>query len=1127
MTTPAEVRRALADTLELDLVGPRPGHPLEGEALRGQDRPSHWYLTGFLVPTTAPASQRFDPEGMETLDTATLSEDGAGDDDDEPDKPPAREVALPSSMGISVLVQRDTTSIDVTVSWGDYKLMSAGDPAHPEWKVWRRLPFSRTLTISLENKALAPIDVPDGRGVKLYVSRRDVTLSDAETSIDARSVSVFIVNERNPEEEDRAEEANVFQASLTLHAPAPSGFCARPNLRGLKSEDEDERIADLHYRDACEYAVGHGVSTHASVDERGRCHEVSTTWVPKVFVEKVDPAPIPGVELSMERLAVVNDTAEAQSLLGPLSHHYRTWIAAQRASSPHTGERGEIAIYLLERCADAERRIAQGLEELSDPLVLEAFRVTNKAMAMAARQRSSQSTGRRPRDTDVPRWRPFQIAFLIMNLPGLVHAESADRDVADLLFFPTGGGKTEAYLGLAAFAITLRRLRDPSVLSAGVNVLMRYTLRLLTLDQLARASTLVCALELIRQADVERFGTWPFEIGLWVGRRATPNRMGKKGDGDRHSARARTIAYKGDSRHKPPPIPLERCPWCGTDFVADSFSLVPGLDQPTDLRITCRDDECAFTRDNPLPIVAVDDTIYRRLPCFLIATVDKVASLPWLAGAGKLFGKVDRCDKAGFYGPGDPAGGAKLQRPLLPPDLVIQDELHLISGPLGTMVGLYETAVDGLATRKVGDREVRPKVVASTATIRRAAAQVRAIFTRDVEVFPPPGPDRRDSFFARASSHNEDTLRLYVGVAAQGRSLKVVLLRSYLALLSAAKKHYEALGGAGSPRNAADPYMTLIGYFNALRELGGSRRIVEDEVRSGLQARSNRRRSGEVDPPFADRIIQFNAIELTSREPTDRVAASKERLSNPFAEEKRVDVALATNMISVGLDIARLGLMVVLGQPKTTAEYIQATSRVGRDPSRPGLVVTLLNVHRPRDRSHYERFEAYHQSFYRSVEATSVTPFAPRALDRGLAAVVVALARHGERELTHPARAADVARYRAKIDWIERALKRREEAHKKGGSEPSDVAIGSKVESLLDDWEKIAAEKNRVQAGLQYGANEAPPRPALLHDPLDPDLEREPSHSRVRRFRAQWSLRDVEPEVPILVQRLERSEEEV
>jgi len=1127
MTTSADVRAKLIETLQLDLVGPSPGHPLEAEQLWEREPPSRWYLTGFLVPTGAPESQRHDPQGEEVLDAVVGSEEGAGDDDVEPDSAPARKVFLPSSMGISVLVPKGVKSLSAEVLWGDYTKVASQDPEHPERKVWQRSQRSHSVDVPLPAKGLGQVELPESRGVRLYVSARDVSNlgpQGGELPTGTRAVSVFVVNERDPEAEERIDEGLIFQAQLRL--TLKEGFVARPNLRGLIDDDADERIADLQYRDAFEFSVGHGVSTHAGVDDSGQCRDVRSTWVPTAGVEKVEPTSIAGVVLSMEKLAEVSSLAQARTALGTFVTEYGSWIAAERTGAPTQARRAEVAKDLLDRCELARQRIARGIDELEDPLVLEAFRIANRTMATAARQRAAQIKGWSPEKVSPPTWRPFQLAFMLMNLRGIGKPTDAEREVLDLLFFPTGGGKTEAYLGLAAFVLALRRLRDPSVTSSGVSVLMRYTLRLLTLDQLGRAATLICALELERQRDVEKLGKWPFEIGLWVGRKATPNRMGKKGDNDRSSARARTIAFQNDSRFKPSPIPIENCPWCGTKFEATSFRLVPNPDQPADLRITCSNEDCPFTRDNALPIIAVDEPLYRRLPCFIIATVDKLASLPWLGTPGKLFGKVERYDSAGFYGPSDGAGGGKLPRPLLPPDLIIQDELHLISGPLGTMVGLYETAVEALCRRELNGKAVLPKIVASTATVRRAEAQVRALFNRtQVDVFPPPGPDRRDSFFGHTVSASEKHPRLYVGVAAQGRSLKVVLLRVYLAMLSAAKKHYDALGGAANPINPTDPYMTLLGYFNALRELGGSRRIVEDEVRSRLQGYFRHRRVNEIDCPFVDRTIRFEAIELTSREPTNRVADAKRRLALWFSEDKRVDVALATNMISVGLDITRLGLMVVLGQPKTSAEYIQATSRVGRDEERPGLVITLLNVHKPRDRSHYERFEAYHETFYRAVEATSVTPFAPRAVDRGLAAVVVSLARHGEPALTPAARAADLAQYRARLGWLKGTIRSRAENHAKDLDPAERQELGSKMDSrvddLLDAWEQIAAEKAAVQAGLQYGPFEARPRPPLLHDPLDPDLKREPPQSKLHKFKAQWSLHDVEAEVPVIVRRMD------
>jgi len=384
--------------------------------------------------------------------------------------------------------------------------------------------------------------------------------------------------------------------------------------------------------------------------------------------------------------------------------------------------------------------------------------------------------------------------------------------------------------------------------------------------------------------------------------------------------------------------------------------------------------------------------------------------MPWVGSVASFFGRVERGDADGFYGPSEPGRGASLASSLPPPDLIIQDELHLISGPLGSMAGLYETALETLCVRIIEGKKIRPKLVASTATVRRAQTQIQALFDRwRTAIFPPPGPDRGDSFFARTDTTPERS-RLYLGLAAPGRSPKVLFLRAATTLGAAAKTAWDDEGGAAAyaPRtvNPADPYMTIVAYFNALRELGSARRIVEDEVRLRASRYGTRQRVGETPARFTDRTMH-DPLELTSRVATAQVAEAKSRLGSTFDKKDAVDVALATNMISVGLDVMRLGLMLVSGQPKTVGEYIQATSRVGRDSRHPGLIIALLNVHKPRDRSHYERFAYWHAGFYRAVEATSVTPFAPRALDRGLAPVVVAMARLGEGALTPKCRCRD------------------------------------------------------------------------------------------------------------------------
>ncbi len=1136
MTRSVDVREELTEALRLDLVGPRPHSPYADEVL--SDRPSTWYLTGFLVPFEASEETRRGDDSDDVLDSAPHA--GHDDDADDGDRASARRTWFASAIGLSVLLPAEVKSLEVRVRWGDYVREKPPKEDKTPRDLWRRKPRQASLNVPV-TETVSRHSVPESttvegcRGLQIVVTSRSLApdggvhrpLGGNEGG--QRSLSVFLINHRMPEEKKVADQSFAFQAGFELTVPLGGAFLPRTDPRGrLGHDDEDERIADLHYRDVAEYATGHGVSARSFVD-RGRCTRVATTWTPSSEVPRVEAHTAQDVEVGMEALA---ETGDPGAVLQPLVDAYSAWIREQSAGLEALAERRrEMAEELLRRAAVARDRIREGIATLeSEPLAHKAFQVANRAMARQARQRLAHLY----QDGDVPKWRLFQLAFLLMNVRGVADPQHNDRKVVDLIFFPTGGGKTEAYLGLAAFTMVLRRLQNPGVRSAGLSVLMRYTLRLLTLDQLGRAAALACALELERRDDPS-LGDWPFEIGLWVGSAATPNRIGFKGDKNPEATARKLVRdYQSDSKAKPLPIPLAECPWCRHRFGPKSFQLVGqdgkvDQDHPVNLHLRCLNKSCDFTpkKQGHLPILAVDDAIYRRLPAFLIATVDKFAALPWTGPTGALFGKVDRYDALGFYGPCD---AAKIGRPipggpLLPPDLVIQDELHLISGPLGTMAGLYETAIDYLATRDIDAQEVGPKIVASTATVRQAQAQIQALFARNqVDVFPPPGPDRHDSFFARTvtlspsgdqggKTLSDDPGRLYLGVAAPGRSLRVVLLRTYMALLSAAARLYQR--HKTRDPNPVDPYMTLLGYFSSLKELGGARRIVEDEVWTRLLNYSQRLRWQEPKGRglYADRRIRRDVSELTSRESTEKVAKTKDRLAEVHAPKSgAIDVALATNMISVGLDILRLGLMVVLGQPRSTAEYIQSTSRVGRDPERPGLVVTLHNIHRPRDRSHYEGFEFYHETFYRAVEATSVTPFSARAVDRGLAAVTVALARHGWPPLTEPLGAGAIGRHLGKLDFVGRALADRLQAHRR----PADAAeraeaqlqadqLRQRAGDLLDAWESFSHGMD--EGGLQYAPREVKGAVPLLYPPLAP------APATDYKFRAGRSLRDVEPPV--------------
>jgi hypothetical protein len=1148
--TSEDVRGAIVEALRLDLVGPTNDHPFANELL--PESPRRWYLTGYLVPTSLPSDGKRADEGEED-DVDSPAEAASPDDGGDADKVVTKKGVLPSSLGLSVLMAHDATTLVATVEWGDYVYegpagTEAADGSSTEGeglgaavsrviqgrRGYRRLPKHSQVTIPL-TEAVSRTVLPGSDGLEIVTTVRsipDASLGATKLPKGTRSVAVFLVNSRAPDPE-KPYSRFAFQPRLRLQSQQP--FVPRPDLRGedgsQSSEEADERLADVQYRDVVDYAVGHGVSATWTVGEGGACNGVESIWIPSAEVERVEPRKLAGVTLGMEALAALPDGRALEDALRPLVSQYREWLQSQQEVADRlTGRRRETTNEMLKIAGIAAGRIEAGIIALaSDPVALEAFRIANRAMAAAGRRRAwiGGRCEKTPADMKAPEWRPFQLAFILLTIRGIIHDTDDDRQRVDLLFFPTGGGKTEAYLGLAAFTIVLRRLRHGTPNGCGLTVLMRYTLRLLTLDQLGRATALMCALELERLVAPAKLGTWPFEIGLWVGQAATPNRMGCRGDkqpGAESTAYAKTAKFLRDDRRNPAPIPIEECPWCGTKFARESFRLVPNDLKPTNLVVTCSNYECDFSRDRPLPVLGVDEPIYRRLPAFLISTVDKFAALPWTGHTGTLFGLVDRYDADGFYGPCDPGKGAPLGLQNLPaPDLIIQDELHLISGPLGTVAGLYEAAIDQLSSRVRDGKTIRPKIIASTATVRRADTQIRALFERnETLVFPPPGPDRRDSFFAETKPAAEVPARMYVGIAAQGRSLKVVLLRSMLAVAAAAQAAWDRAGGGKNPANPADPYMTMLGYFNSLRELGGSRRIVEDEVCTRVLEYGKRRRIEPADALFASRKLQHDVLELTSRVGTNDISIAKSRLAKPFADAEHVDVALATNMISVGLDIVRLGLMIVLGQPKTSSEYIQATSRVGRDSNRPGLVVTLLNIHRPRDRSHYERFGTYHESFYRAVEATSVTPFSPRALDRSLVGVLVALARHFDPKLTPPHGAEAITAFRQTLDQISNRLADRARNHAWPPGPDAGQQLHDQVlhlcTSLLDDWVNIVRNLQQEGVRLEY-QRELSEGTRLLFGFLDPELEDvEPVR---RRFRANRSMRDVEPTVALDVKRLD------
>ncbi|ETR77865.1 helicase [Afipia sp. P52-10] len=1175
------------DLLELavrdDLLGPAGGPHELIKDMSVRDR----YLVGKLAPRrpdedeaprVEPAAAADEIGDLEDERTAPIHEPGAEfasasgrvepEDDalDEIDTTNNQSL-VPSSMGLTFCVAPDVNSLAVEARWGRYervpndehdvvkvrKNRETGKEEETKVKVWKRIPCGGVVSLPLTDGQIRP-STPDREQPDVRLQGTVRTNSKGE-----RLVTLFLVNGQL-EPEDNKDRAWLFQPEIAVTAPEgaqdKSVFRRRSSSEIIVDDPERDRLA-LIYRDRLEFAVGHGVSVHAATtpDDVAKAHHIRTEIIPRYEVAVtetpgLDPKDRPAMRrmvdqgwLDMSRLAEM-ESDELREALSCLIDDYALWIEEQRKrlETEITGfdDSGRDAIA---RCEETLRRLREGMGTLfSDDSALRAFRFANQSMALQ-RVRSLYALKRRRNEEvdvttlDIPKnrsWRPFQLAFLLLSVPSLADPAHPDRTkpveaFADLLWFPTGGGKTEAYLGVAAFAMAMRRLKnDLGELDAsrGLAVIMRYTLRLLTLQQFQRATALLCAMEVIRRADEKIWGREPFSLGLWVGNRVTPGRTE-----DAHQA---IEALRNGDRNRSgiaSPAQLTSCPWCGSE-------ISPGRDIEVDrivgrTLIHCGDKlgRCDFSKARSngqahpgLPVKVVDEEIYHRPPTMMIATVDKFAMMAWRPEVRNLFGRVDQeCERHGLLWPGHdcgtghrargahPAAKVKPVRAIRPPDLIIQDEFHLISGPLGTMVGLYESAVDELSSWPLGETKVRPKVVASTATVRRAEDQVRNVFMRRISVFPPSGLDVEDNFFSVQRPIEEKPGRRYMGICAPGSSRPAVLIRTYTAFLTAAQALFDRFGPV------ADPYMTLVGYFNSLRELGGMKRLAEDDV----QTRSFRVSMSLVDRPGLSQRRVDDVRELTSRVSSHDIPRYLDQLEVPFdgtfdpatgkwassrnpGDPRPIDVVLATNMLSVGVDVNRLGVMVVNGQPKGTAEYIQATSRVGRTP--PGLVATVLTWARPRDLSHYETFEHYHATFYQHVEAQSVTPFSPRALDRGLTGAMLSIMRHsydpfapntGAGAMNSPSRSEMLETIRA---VAARTWEVTEDSGKKALTE-------AELKSRADEWANEAGVGGRTLVYQKYGAG--PTAYPLLEAPgVKPWTD----------WTVPMSMREVEPGVRLVME---------
>ncbi len=945
-----QARDIIDEILLKDLVGPVDRDEVVAEL------PLNYYIMGKLYPQTddiyAITDQK--PGDCEKSELVLDSEINEYDESIS-----LSNVRNPSAMGITCAVKNGIDKINILVSYAFYlpipfqtaaslgiDVSKWSSSKKPPKELWQRQQYNFDKEVTLSEQEITTIELEQNICLKIYRHKNYVS--------DDQIITFTVVN-NNCSTADSGTLASkcAFQVELKLFGDGNIFNDVSQHLHVVDNDDEILEM-DMLYADVVCYAQGHGCSVSWEKNEDGNL-VVGNSWLVQYNLLQMMPGILQDEKsLSMNFLAH-DSTKKILLELKKFATKYTQWIQLQKDKISNINTRYKrVAKKNIANCEAASSAINKAIELLkTNANAMCAFKYANEAMLMQRIQTLKKD--KKAVDVEHITWYPFQLAFILHELPSFIDPSDESREKVDLLWFPTGGGKTEAYLGITAFVIFLRRLRNSQ--DDGVTVIMRYTLRLLTIQQFERASILVCACELLRKKyklDGNRI-----TIGLWVGGQLTPNSLS-----DARSALV-NLQEGNDIGGMANPCQMKICPWCGCELTSAEYC----VDSSTsDMRIKCSNAECEFcTSENTLPLNLIDETIYNNPPTFLIATIDKFAQLPLMDKPAALFG---------------------ISNGKNPPELIIQDELHLISGPLGTITGLYEAIITNLC-KKNG---IGAKIIASTATIRNAAKQIRALYGKDFTQFPPQGLSAKDSFFAIESTSDKRPSRQYLGVLGIGTTATTTLIRVNAALLFATRY----LVTKGFDDKVIDSFWTITGYFNSLRELGGASIHILDSVQSRFKFLAENKLQAYFLP--TDMIKEYTYIEeLTSRLDNKKITTIiqdtlKHNYVRGYNSSYVLDFILASNMISVGVDVGRLGSMVVVGQPKTNAEYIQASSRVGRE--NPGLVVTVYNSTRSRDRSHYEQFVKYHSAMYRYVEATSLTPFADRARDRALHALYVALYRY-------------------------------------------------------------------------------------------------------------------------------------
>lgn len=1020
----AAVREKILEALRVDLMGPQE----ECEALN--EVPTSSYITGMLYPSDTTFSEDETYDDQEFMNNEYYTDDrkdnSTGVEDYDSEVPAQGKFKKQASCGLTCYVGTDVSVITASIKWGSYeknqeKVLETKEGVEKEVK---RSRYVREQHLAVVDIDLASFErsrkmcLEEDEHLQLHILKMPV--SDGN-----KMISVYLYNRRPKMEKEKEYEQVLFQVEIQLADDNLNPiFVPEYRCRSNKLEDE------YYYETRPVFARGRGCSAiWIKTEESENAVAVRTSFIPDYEMNGVSPQinTFPEHTFSMQFLMWPKNREESVARLRNMTGDYRKWIDELRSHKYMArDEFREKGNSIIRECENACRRMNAGIDLIeNNQIVFQAFSFMNQVMYMqrsisAYAGQSGQGIDCNLKDymkEDHSEWRPFQIAFVLLNLTGIIYPDSEEHRTVDLLYFPTGGGKTEAYLGLIAFTMAYRRLTAGDETEyekdGGVTVFLRYTLRLLTTQQRDRLIKLVIAAEMTREKHPNLFGKQRFSIGFWVGGQVTPNKFSEYDSTD--FQKQHDFIRKLTKQ-------LIKCPCCGREIKESDYDIDSASKT---VKITCSNSRCHFYKykDVSLPVYLVDEEIYRKCPTIVIATVDKFATLPWNEQTGLLFGNADRyCSRCGFIAKGEehasyhkatkilPRVEPVSIKPFYPPELIIQDELHLITGPLGTIYGGYEELVEELCSFYHDEQKIKPKYIVSTATIKNAKEQIRCLYGReDYAQFPPDGFDMGSSYFIteiklpvwpygindkekilEMAQAGQKPFRQYVGICGNGSSVKTTLLRVYSIILQTVFE----LAQYDEYKEYVDPYYTLIGYFNSIRELGGAVRLLDDDIPSRIE---------NLKKKYGHKLRRFlsKKKEITSRIPSYEITKILEELTERYQprqpKQSCYDVVIATNMIAVGMDVDRLGLMTITGEPKQNSEYIQASSRVGR--AYPGLIITVYNPYRPRDLSHYENFTGFHSQMYRYVEGTTATPFSARARDRVLHAVVVGMLRLQHEEL--------------------------------------------------------------------------------------------------------------------------------